>query len=136
MWSGLGPSETLHVAGTEPFWSGTATSTSLLWQTPDNQQGQRIEVTRFSGRNGMGLSGQLDGKAFDLAVSEAPCSDGMSDRRHPFTVTVKHGTRDLARLRVGRRASVRRPEPALNAAICRLSGGQVAIRGQLERFRR
>jgi len=88
-WSGVGPAETLHFAGTEPFWGGEAADGRLTWKTPENQAGTRIAVSRFAGRNGMGLSGTLAGEPFEMAVSEASCSDGMSDRAYPFTVTVR-----------------------------------------------
>jgi uncharacterized membrane protein len=94
-WSAIGPNETLHFTGTEPFWGGEARAGSLTWQTPENQAGTRIAVTRFAGRNGMGLSGTLGGQPFEMAVSEAACSDGMSDRSYPFTVTVEMGGKTL-----------------------------------------
>ncbi|MEO6152859.1 MAG: hypothetical protein ABIT09_03705 [Croceibacterium sp.] len=94
-WAGLSPGDTLRFSGTEPFWGGQAEGGSLTWQTPDDQSGTTIPVTRFAGRNGLGLSGTLAGAAFEMAVSEAPCSDGMSDRRYPFTVTVRRGGETL-----------------------------------------
>jgi uncharacterized membrane protein len=95
-WSAVGPNETLHFTGTEPFWGGEATGGSLTWQTPENQAGTRIAITRFAGRNGMGLSGTLGGAPFEMAVSQARCSDGMSDRNYPFTVTVSTGGKTLS----------------------------------------
>jgi uncharacterized membrane protein len=94
-WSAIGVSETLHFTGTEPFWGGEAIGNALTWKTPENQAGTQIPVTRFAGRNGMGLSGTLGGQPFEMAVSEAPCSDGMSDRGYPFTVTVRTGGKSL-----------------------------------------
>lgn len=88
-WAGVGADEALHFVGTEPFWGGEAKAGSLTWETPENQAGETIAVTRFSGRNGLGLSGTLGGAPFELAASEAPCSDGMSDRTYPFTLTVQ-----------------------------------------------
>lgn len=90
-WSGVAADDMLHFSGTEPFWGGQAVRGSLTWQTPDDQAGTTIAVERFAGRNGMGLSGMLDGVPFELAVSEGECSDGMSDRRYPFIVTVRRG---------------------------------------------
>ena len=34
-------------------------------------------------------SGALNGNAFDMTVTPGQCSDGMSDRTYPFTVTLK-----------------------------------------------
>ncbi|OYW43951.1 MAG: hypothetical protein B7Z33_14035 [Sphingomonadales bacterium 12-68-11] len=89
VWAGIGADEALHVLGTEPFWGGEAKGGSLSWETPENPAGQTIAVTRFAGRGGLGLSGTLGGAPFELAASEAECSDGMSDRTYPFTVTVQ-----------------------------------------------
>lgn len=87
--SAIAPDDTLRFVGTEPFWGGEATGSKLLYSTVDDADGQTIEVSRFAGRGGMSLSGELDGQPFDMAVSQAPCSDGMSDRTYPFTVTLK-----------------------------------------------
>ena len=83
--------ETLHFVGTEPFWSGTAKGDTLAYATPSKPEGTRITVRRFAGRNGLGLSGMLEDKSFDMTVTPAGCSDGMSDRRFPFTVTLRIG---------------------------------------------
>jgi uncharacterized membrane protein len=88
-YSGIGPQETVHFTGTEPFWGGQAAGQTLTYQTPDDQQGQRLTVERFAGRNGISFSGDLDGKPFVLAVTPGKCSDGMSDRAYPFTVTLQ-----------------------------------------------
>ncbi len=94
-WAGVGAAETLHFTGTEPFWGGEASNGSLTWKTPEDQSGATIKVSRFAGRNGMGLSGTLAGQPFEMAVSEAQCSDGMSDRSYPLTVTVSAGGKTL-----------------------------------------
>ena len=88
---GIAVQDTLHFVGTEPFWGGEARGDSLTYTTPANPEGTRIAVTRFGGRNGLGLSGTLDDKPFDMTVTPAVCSDGMSDRRFPFAVTLKLG---------------------------------------------
>jgi uncharacterized membrane protein len=81
--------ETLRFTGTEPFWGGSVTGKTLTWTTPDNPEGSTIPVQRFTGNNGLGFSGKLDASDFNMAVTHAPCSDGMSDRVYPFTVTVE-----------------------------------------------
>ena len=48
-------------------------------------------MRRFAGRNGLGLSGTLGDKTFDMTVTPGNCSDGMSDRTFPFVVTLKLG---------------------------------------------
>lgn len=93
--SGLGPNEVLHFTGTEPFWSGDVSGTLLTWRTPESQAGAPVAVSRFAGRNGVSFSGTLAGQPFVLAASEAPCSDGMSDKRYPLAVTVQRGGQTL-----------------------------------------
>jgi uncharacterized membrane protein len=88
-YSGIGPGEILHFAGTEPFWGGQVSGGTLTWTTPERPNGTAIAVERFGGRGGLSFSGTLDGAALDLMVTPGECSDGMSDRTYPFTVTVK-----------------------------------------------
>lgn len=83
--------ETVHFTGTEPFWSGEVTRDRLTYATPENQQGQAVTVSRFAGRGGLSFSGELGGKPLTLAVTPAACSDGMSDQKYPFAVTLRLG---------------------------------------------
>ncbi len=79
-YTGITAQETVRFTGTEPFWGGQVAGTTLTYSTPENHQGDAITVTRFAGRNGVSWSGTWQDKPFRMAVSEAPCSDGMSDR--------------------------------------------------------
>ena len=88
-YSGIGPREVVHFTGTEPFWGGQASDGSLTYSTPDNQPGETIAVSRLAGRNGLSYSGDLGGQPFVLAITPGKCSDGMSDRSYPFTVTLQ-----------------------------------------------
>lgn len=90
-YAGVTEAETLRFTGTEPFWGGSITGTALTYATPEKPEGTAIPVHRFSGNNGLAFSGTLDGASFDMAVAEAPCSDGMSDRTYPFTVSLQIG---------------------------------------------
>lgn len=90
-WSGIGPDETVYFGGTEPFWGGETSGESLTYKTPENIDGSIISVTRFAGNSGIGISGELEGETFDMTVTEGECSDGMSDRTFPFTVTLLIG---------------------------------------------
>jgi len=94
-YAGIAEGERLRFLGTEPFWGGEVSGGTLIYTTPEDQEGQAIEVRRFAGRGGLSFSGTLDDMPFVLAVSELACSDGMSDRTYPFTVTlqVRGGTR-------------------------------------------
>jgi uncharacterized membrane protein len=87
--AGIGPDEVVHFTGTEPFWGGQVAGGNLLYTTPDFQQGETVAVSRFAGRNGLSFNGDLDGKPFVLALSPDTCSDGMSDRKYPFTATLQ-----------------------------------------------
>ena len=91
-YAGIAETETLHFTGTEPFWGGSVTGTALTYTTPEQPAGTAITVHRFAGNNGLAFSGTLAAAAFDMAVTEAPCSDGMSDRTYPFTVSLQIGS--------------------------------------------
>lgn len=87
----IGADETISFVGTEPFWGGEVGAGKLTYSTPENQAGETIAVRRFAGNNGLGFSGALGGAAFDMAVTPGACSDGMSDRSYPLTVTLTIG---------------------------------------------
>ena len=89
--SRIAADETLHFTGTEPFWGGEARGRSLTYQTPENDAGTTVAIERFAGRGGLSLSGNLEGRAFDMMVTPGQCSDGMSDRTYPFVVTLRIG---------------------------------------------
>lgn len=91
-YSGIAENDVLNLTGTEPFWGGTIVDETLTYATPDNQDGVAIALTRFAGRGGVSFSGELDGQALDLAITPAPCSDGMSDRAYPFAATLRIGS--------------------------------------------
>jgi uncharacterized membrane protein len=88
-YAGIEQGERLRFTGTEPFWGGEVSGGTLIYTTPEDQAGQGIEVSRFAGRGGLSFSGTLDGAPFVLAVTDLACSDGMSDRTYPFTVTLQ-----------------------------------------------
>lgn len=89
--SAIEPEETVHFTGTEPFWGGEVVGASLTYSTPENVDGTTIAVERFAGNNGLGYSGTLEEQPFDMTVTPGECSDGMSDRTYPFTVTLRIG---------------------------------------------
>lgn len=88
--------EVIRFTGTEPFWGGEITGTTLRWSTPENIDGESIVVTRFAGRGGLSFTGDLLGEQLDMAITPAACSDGMSDRTYPFAVTVQLGEQQLS----------------------------------------
>jgi len=87
--SGIAPTETLRFTGTEPFWGGTVAGDTVTYSTPENQAGEAIAVVRFAGRGGVSFTGTYSGGDFAMMVTPGSCSDGMSDRTYPFTVTLK-----------------------------------------------
>ena len=87
--NGIAKGDTIHFTGTEPFWGGDVRGGNLTYTTPENQEGTTFTVKRFHGQGGLGLSCTLDGAAFDMTVTPGACSDGMSDRTYPYTVTLK-----------------------------------------------
>lgn len=90
-YDGIAADETLHFTGTEPFWGGQIARGTLTYKTPEDPEGQVIEVERFAGRGGVSFNGTLEGKAFMMLATPSSCSDGMSDRTYPFAVTVRIG---------------------------------------------
>ena len=84
----IAPNETVHFTGTEPFWGGKVTGSTLTYSTPENIDGTQISVERFAGRGGLSYSGQHSEAPFDVTITRGQCSDGMSDRTYPYTVTL------------------------------------------------
>ena len=89
VFDGIADDEVINALGTEPFWSAEIIGNAMVYSTPENIEGRRIELTRFAGNGGLGFTGNFDGSALQLAVTPGECSDGMSDRTYPFTVTLK-----------------------------------------------
>ncbi len=83
--------EAITALGTEPFWNGEIANGTLVYSTPELPGGTEIAVKRFAGNGGLGVSGELDGKPLDLAITPGRCSDGMSDRTFPYTATLSIG---------------------------------------------
>jgi uncharacterized membrane protein len=89
---GIAAGDTVRFTGTEPFWGGEVAQGMARYTTPDVPDGTRFAVERFAGLNGVSFSGKVEGTGFDLMVTPGACSDGMSDRRYPFTATLRIGT--------------------------------------------
>lgn len=79
--------ETLTLTGTEPFWTMVIEGDQLTYSTPENIDGDTIEVSRFAGNNGLGFTGEWRGQTLQIAVTPGACNDGMSDREYPYTAT-------------------------------------------------
>jgi len=83
--------DTIQAIGTEPFWAVVVKGDRLTYTTPEDQTGMAVPVQRFAGNSGLAFNGTLAGQPLDLLVTKGDCSDGMSDRRYPFTATLKIG---------------------------------------------
>lgn len=77
--------------GTEPFWAAKVEGAILLYQTPEDQAGRRVAVTRRTTDVGAELSGTLDGAPLILAIGPGPCSDGMSDTVYSHSAELRIG---------------------------------------------
>jgi uncharacterized membrane protein len=91
-WHEIAADETVRFLGTEPFWGGRVSAAGMTYTTPDNEKGESVPVSRFAGRGGVSFSGVLAAGAMTLAVTPGACSDGMSDTRYPFIVTLQVGS--------------------------------------------
>lgn len=87
--------EIVTALGTEPFWNIEITGEDAVYSSPEKPGGEPFVAARFAGNNGLGFSGELDGKRLILTVTPGKCSDGMSEREFPFTATLAHGDETL-----------------------------------------
>lgn len=88
----IAESESITVLGTEPFWSARIEGLQLRYTTPESPNAAPVTVNRFAGNGGLGFSGTLAAAPLQLAISPGACSDGMSDRRYPYTATLSIGS--------------------------------------------
>lgn len=88
---GIAEGEVISALGTEPFWSARIEGTVLTYSTPENIDGTEIQIDRFAGNGGLGISGSLNGSALQLAITPGDCTDGMSDRNYPYSATLSLG---------------------------------------------
>ena len=81
--------------GTEPFWATVVDGPSLLYQTPEDQTGQRVALIRRAVNGRIELSGTLSGEALVLRIGSGPCSDGMSDVVYSYSAELRIGRQVL-----------------------------------------
>ncbi len=93
--AGIAADEKVSLLGTEPFWGIEIDGDNASYSSPEELDGIAFPVTRFAGNNGLGYSGELDGRPVQIAITPGECSDGMSDRSYPFTATVTWGEATL-----------------------------------------
>ena len=96
---GIAPQAEITVLGNEPFWGLSikpqGDSYTATYSNPENIEGTVFPATRFAGNNGIGFSGEMEGKAVQLALTPGACSDTMSDRSYPYTATLSIGDETL-----------------------------------------
>ncbi|MCW3836723.1 META domain-containing protein [Sphingomonas canadensis] len=81
--------ETYKARGTEPFWSLTIDQRTMRLETPDGRP-----VVVAAPRPIHGFAGETyRTRTMTVNIVHKQCSDGMSDRRYPDTVTVNLGRR-------------------------------------------
>jgi uncharacterized membrane protein len=77
--------------GTEPFWEARVDGDTLVFSTPEDQGGRRMQGRRVPSLVGYVFIGKDGGKDFNLGLTPAQCSDGMSDNRYAFKATFTYG---------------------------------------------
>lgn len=82
--------------GTEPFWAIHVSDGRLRYMTPDDPQGQTLEYTREqTERDEIAITALLGEQELVLSGRIAECSDGMSERIYPFSVTLRLGSQTM-----------------------------------------
>lgn len=80
---------TFRALGTEPFWAVHVSDETLRFMTPEDQEGTVVPFTRAAaGDDEVALDAVLEGRKLHLVGRIAECSDGMSDRVYPYTITI------------------------------------------------
>lgn len=94
-YDGIAATAQIYVGGTEPFWGldiiPDGDGYTARYSSPEDIDGTRFAVTRFAGNNGVGFSGDMQGRALQVSLTPGDCNDGMSDRSYPFIATVALG---------------------------------------------
>jgi uncharacterized membrane protein len=80
-----------HAFGNEPFWSVQARGGTLVFTTPDDQDGVTLLGRRVPSLVGTVILGSGPKGEFHLGVTPGKCSDGMSDRSYDFASTFIYG---------------------------------------------
>lgn len=80
-----------RAGGTEPFWSLTIDGQRVRIEEPERRPLVLTGVVRRPSPIGT----RYISRAIAITIVPQPCSDGMSDRRYPDTVTVRMGRRTL-----------------------------------------
>ena len=82
----------IQANGTEPFWAIEVLPGQLRFSSPDQPSGVTFAAT--SG-DGLHFAGRMNGTPVTLVLAPGLCSDGMSDRRYPFSAIATIGAQSL-----------------------------------------
>lgn len=77
--------------GTEPFWNARVDGDTLVFTTPDDQEGKTMRGRRVPSLVGFVFIGQEGSTEFHLGITPGECSDGMSDNRYEHIATFIYG---------------------------------------------
>lgn len=82
--------------GTEPFWAVHVNDDRLRYMTPENQQGEQADLVREQAPlEETAITAELGERDLILTGRIEECSDGMSDRVYPYTVTLRLGDQTM-----------------------------------------
>lgn len=73
--------------GNEPFWSARVDGDTLVFSTPENQEGTTLHGRRMPSLTGMVFAGKDGDRDFNLTLTPGDCNDGMSDNRYEYKAT-------------------------------------------------
>ena len=82
----------IQANGTEPFWAIEVLPGQLRFSSPDQPSGVTFAAT--SG-DGLHFAGRMNGTPVTLVLAPGLCSDGMSDRRYPYSASATIGAQSL-----------------------------------------
>ncbi|GAB3389285.1 COG3650 family protein [Lysobacter fragariae] len=77
--------------GNEPFWSARVDGETLVFSTPEDQEGKTMQGRRVPSLVGYVFIGRDGDTDFNLTLNPGGCSDGMSDNRYQFTASFSYG---------------------------------------------
>ena len=86
------PYQHMRATGTEPFWGMEVLPGQLRYSSPDLPDGVTFAATSA---DGLRFAGLMNGTAVTLVLAPGLCSDGMSDRRYPYSAVVTLGPQTL-----------------------------------------
>lgn len=86
----------VRIFGNEPFWNVNVEGDRLVYSTPDDPTGVRLQGQRRVIPGGVEIAGSHDGRAFVLTVAEGECGDGMSDATYRLVARFRFGDIDFS----------------------------------------